>query len=220
MLLLAVFGTLLYRVTGQDDILLGGPFANRSRPEFEQLVGYFANTLVVRLRLAGNPDFRALLSRAREATLEVLDHQELSFEAIVEAVRPPREVAANPLFQVNFRVRVDAAPTLELAGTTTQRVPLDLGLARFDLALELHVHQGGVLAQFNYDSALFDAQTVERLAEDFVGLLRQALARPETRLLDFQVSSDSAVGGAATGPESIRRFRATRRAASDPDPVG
>ena len=220
MLLLGVFGTLLYRVTGRDDILLGGPFANRSRPEFEQLVGYFANTLVVRLRLAGNPDFRELLTRAREATLEVLDHQELSFEAIVEAVRPPREVAANPLFQVNFRVRVDAAPTLELAGTTTQRIPLDLGLARFDLALELHVHQDGVLAQFNYDSALFDAQTVERLAEDFVGLLRQVLARPETRLLDFHVSFDSGAASVPAGPESIRRFRATRSAATDPDPVG
>jgi amino acid adenylation domain-containing protein len=220
MLLLAVFGTLLYRVTGQADILLGGPFANRSQPEFEQLVGYFANTLVVRLRLAGNPDFRALLARAREATLEVLDHQELSFEAIVEAVRPPREAAANPLFQVNFRVRVDSAPTLELAGTTTRRVPLDIGLARFDLALELHVHQDGLLAQFNYDTALFDARTVERLAEDFVGLLRQALTQPETRLLDFEVSLDSAAGSVATGIESIRRFRATRSAESDPDPVG
>jgi non-ribosomal peptide synthetase component F len=220
MLLLAVFGTLLYRVTGQDDILLGGPFANRSRPEFERLIGYFANTLVVRLKFAGNPEFRTLLSRAREATLEVLDHQEVSFETIVEAVRPPRDAAANPLFQVNFRVRVDAAPTLELAGTTTRRIPLDIGLARFDLALELHVHQDGVLAQFNYDTALFDARTVERLAEDFVGLLRQALAEPDTRLLDFHVSGDSAAVSVATGPESIRRFRATRTAASDPDPVG
>ena len=210
MVLLSVFGTLLYRVTGQDDILLGGPFANRGRPEFQQLIGYFANTLPLRLKLAGNPSFRTLLGRAREATLELLDHEELSFEGIVEAVRPPRHAAANPLFQVNFRVRVDAASSLELTGTTTRRVPLDIGLARFDLALELQVHDGGVLAQFNYDTDLFDAATIDRLANDFIAVLRQAVTAPETRLLDFRLAGEWTSAGRIAEGAGIRSFRSKR----------
>jgi hypothetical protein len=215
MFLLATFSTLLYRVTGQDDILLGGPFANRARPEFQQLIGYFANTLVVRTRLGGNPTFRELLSRVRETTVELLDHQELGIEAIVEAVRPPRDAGVNPLFQVNFRVRVDPTPTLALAGTTTRRLPVEIGLARFDLALEVHVHEEGVLAEFNFNSDLFDRGTVERLADAFVRLLGQALDDPQTRLLQFRVPAELGVGTAqATHP--IRRSRRPRPA----DPPG
>ena len=204
MILLAVFATLLYRITGQDDILLGSPFANRQEPGFQQLVGYFANTLVVRARLAGNPTFRELLSRVRETTIELLDHQELGFEAIVEAVRPPRNAATNPLFQVNFRVRVDPTPTLELAGTTTRRLPVEIELARFDLSLELHAHESGVLAEFNFDTDLFDRPTIGRLAEGFAQLLGQTLNDPSTRLLQFRLSDDLAVT-APRAPRPIRR---------------
>jgi amino acid adenylation domain-containing protein len=209
MFLLAVFATLLYRLTGQDDILLGGPFANRGQPDFQRLVGYFANTLVVRARLAGNPTFRELLSRVRETTAELLDHQELTFEGIVDAVRPPRYAGVNPLFQVNFRVRVDPNPSLELAGTSTRRVPVKIGLARFDLALELHVHQEGVLAEFNFDTDLFERQTIERLADGFVELLAQTLDRPSSRLLEFQLHDDL-VSPRATAPQArpILRSRA------------
>jgi amino acid adenylation domain-containing protein len=207
--LLAVFATLLYRLTGQDDILLGGPFANRGQPDFQRLVGFFANTLVVRARLAGNPTFRELLSRVRETTAELLDHQELTFEGIVDAVRPPRYAGVNPLFQVNFRVRVDPNPSLELAGTSTRRVPVEIGLARFDLALELHVHQEGVLAEFNFDTDLFERQTIERLADGFIELLAQALDRPSARLLEFQLHDDL-VSPRATAPQArpILRSRA------------
>jgi amino acid adenylation domain-containing protein len=213
MFLLAVFATLLYRVTGQDDILLGGPFANRGQPDFQPLVGYFANTLVVRARLAGNPTFRELLSRVRETTAELLDHQELTFEGIVDAVRPPRDAGVNPLFQVNFRVRVDPNPTLELAGTSTRRVPVEIGLARFDLALELHVHQQGVLAEFNFDTDLFDRPTIERLADGFVELLAQALERPSARLLEFRLA-DELVSPRAPEPQARPIVRSRARGGS------
>jgi non-ribosomal peptide synthetase component F len=207
-LLLAVFSTLLYRVTGQDDVLLGSPFANRSRPEFEPLIGYFANTLVVRARLAANPSFRDLLARVRATTLELLDHQELAFESIVEAVRPPRDAGVNPLFQVNFRVRVDTSPTLHLSGMTTHRLPVEIGLARFDLALELHVHEEGVLAEFNYDTSLFERGTIERLADAFVDLLGQVLDRRDTRLLEFRVPTELGLGTTARRAGPVRRSRA------------
>ncbi len=209
MFLLSVFATLLYRYTGQDDILLGGPFANRGRTEFQQLVGFFANTLVVRARLAGNPTFSELLSRVRETTTDLLDHQELSFEGIVDGVRPQRRAGVNPLFQVNFRVRVDPSPSLALTGTTTRRVPVEIGLARFDLALELHVHQEGILAEFNFNTDLFERESIERLSAGFVSLLTQALDRPATRLLEFQMPDDLlSVGAPAPQAGPIRRSRA------------
>jgi len=206
MLLLGVFSTLLYRITGQDDILLGGPFANRTRPEHQPLVGYLANTLVVRVRLSGNPSFRELLQRVRETTIELLDHQEVGFEAIVGAVRPPRNASANPLFQVNFRVRSDPAPTLELKGAATRRIPVDIGVARFDLALELHVHDGGVLTQFSFDSDLFERETIEQLSDSFIVLLQQSLQDSSTRLLQFRLN---AVRGSSVPARPIARSRRT-----------
>ena len=125
------------------------------------------------------------------------------------AVRPQRRAGVNPLFQVNFRVRVDPSPSLALTGTTTRRVPVEIGLARFDLALELHVHQEGILAEFNFNTDLFERESIERLAAGFVSLLTQALDRPATRLLEFQMPDDLlSVGATAPQAGPIRRSRA------------
>jgi len=208
MLLLSVFATLLYRETGQDDILVGGPSANRVRPEFDGIVGFFANTIVTRVELAGNPTFRDLLARVRRSVLEALDHQELPLERVVDAVRPPRRPGVNPLFQVNFRTRVGAPPTLELAGTTSEPIRIDLGLARFDLALEAQVRDDGIGAELLYATALFDADRIERLAGAFEALLHDALRDPDRRLLAFELPEDTAPAQAAGG---IRGFRTRGR---------
>ena len=110
MLLLAAFATVLYRRSGQDDILIGSPFANRSRPEFERIVGFVSNTTVLRARLGGNPTFRELLARIRETTVGALAHQEMPFEKVVEALAPQRDPGVNPLFQVNFRALSEQSP--------------------------------------------------------------------------------------------------------------
>jgi amino acid adenylation domain-containing protein len=207
MLLLAAFATLLYRRSGQDDILFGGPMANRDRPGLEHLIGFFANTIVVRAKLGGNPAFLDLLRTVRESVLASYEHQEVPLELVVDAVRPQRDPGVNPLFQINFRVRVGPAPSLELERTTTTHVPVDLGLARFDLALELHLLDDRLEAEFNWNTALFEQATIARLATDFERLLRAAVADPSTRLLSFELGEDPAPAGAPPERRGIRRYR-------------
>jgi non-ribosomal peptide synthetase component F len=211
MVLLAAFGTLLYRRSGQDDILVGGPMANRDRAEFEDVIGFFANTIVVRVRLGGNPTFAALLERVRESVLQSYEHQEVPLDLVVDAVRPPRDPGLNPLFQVNFRVRVGAPAMLELDGTRTSALPVDLGLARFDLALELHVLDDRILGELNYNTALFEPDSIARLAADFEALLRQAVHSPQSRLLSFELAggpgADSDGQAARPAKAGIRGFR-------------
>jgi amino acid adenylation domain-containing protein len=215
MLLLAAFATLLYRGSGQDDILIGGPMANRQLPGIENLIGFFANTVVVRVPLGGNPTFRELLARVRDSVLASYEHQEVPLELVVEAVRPERDPGVHPLFQVNFRVRVGDPPALRLAGTSTEPVPVDLHLARFELSLELHLHDDRIEGELNYDVALFDPATVERLAGDFEAVLRSLTRAPDDRLLSVPLASEQAPDERARAPAStIRSFRAPGRGAA------
>ncbi len=214
MLLLAVFATLLYRRSGQDDILFGGPMANRDQPGLEDLIGFFANTIVVRAKLGGNPTLTELLRSVRESVLKSYEHQETPLELVVDAVRPQRYPGVNPLFQVNFRVRVGEAPGLSLPGCTTAPVPVDLGLARFDLALELHLLDGALEAEWGWNTDLFERASILRLAAEFESVLRQAVAEPGTRLLGFRLAAEPAVTSAASDVDvaadsagAIRGFR-------------
>jgi non-ribosomal peptide synthetase component F len=172
--------------------------ANRGRAEFEQLIGFFANTIVVRVRLAGNPPFVTLVERVRESALGAYDHQHVPFEQIVEAVRPQRDPGVNPLFQVNFRVRVGEPPQLELSGATTRRLPVELQLA-----------DDGLVAELIYNTDLFDEATIVGLSADFEALLSQVLADPAMRLLSLDVPSELAArgNGPAARAGGIRRFR-------------
>ncbi len=208
MVLLAAFATLLYRAGGHDDILVGTPSANRGSAEFEPLVGYFTNTLVLRLRLGGNPGFADLLDRVRAIALEAFDHQELPFEQVVEAVGGRRDPGANPLFQVNFRARVGTAPELALSGTTTSWTMADIGISRFDLALEVHVGQDGLECIFEYNTELFEADTIASLAGDFEALLEHVAGATETRLLAIPLRSPEELAGHRADIRSFRRRRA------------
>ena len=138
------------------------------------------------------------------SALQTLEHEEISFEQIVEAVRPPRRPGVNPLFQVNFRTRVGALPELALRGTTATRVPVQLGLARFDLAFEAHVHERGILVELIYATELYESATIERLAASFESLLRQVLADPSLPLLGLELAGEPAEAASGGG---IRRFR-------------
>jgi hypothetical protein len=182
--LLAAFDALLYRFAGQEDILVGSPFAGRNESELEGLIGFFTNTLVLRNRLAGNPTFRDLLTRVRASTAGALAHQELPFEKLVESLRVRRDPSFNPLFQVNFRANAQERQLLELPGVrTVGSIDVDIGFSRFDLALELQIDGGKLGGYFEYDEDLFDAATIALLAADFEQLVRKVVVAPETPIL-------------------------------------
>jgi hypothetical protein len=210
MLVLAALAALLYRMTGQDDILIGSPVANRERVEFERLIGFFSNTLVFRARASGNPTFRELLRRVREMALGVYAHQAVPFEKIVEALAPEREPGVNPLFQVNLRVSTSKRPALALPGLDIEPLKVDSGLARFDLALDLDVLDDEVSGYLRYNRDMFEPATIAAVGEDLIAVLRAALADPDRPLLSFELARDwSASRPARRG--GLRSFRGRAR---------
>jgi amino acid adenylation domain-containing protein len=179
MTLLAAFKVLLFRYTGQSDIAAGTPVAGRGRAEVEGLIGFFVNTLVMRTDLSGDPTFRELLGRVREASLGAYAHQDVPFEKVVEELRPERSLSQSPLFQVLFALQNAPAYELALPGLELSVLEVENPAARFELALEVSERSGGLDCSFTYDVELFDAATVARMAEHFRNLLRAVASNPE-----------------------------------------
>lgn len=202
MVLLAGFAALLNRWSGEDDVLVGSPIANRGHPEFEHLIGFFSNTIVLRVKLDDDPTFRELVRRARACAIGAYEHQDLPFEKLVEALRPPRDPSRNPVFQVNFRVQTEPPESLELPGVSIEPFDLDIGFSRFDLALELRLLDDRFGGYLEYNDALFVPETVERLAARLEALLSDAVSEPELRV--------SALASDVTLSSSIRGSRARK----------
>ncbi|AUB41615.1 Glutamate-1-semialdehyde aminotransferase [Nostoc flagelliforme CCNUN1] len=171
MTLLAAFKTLLYRYTNQTDILVGSPIANRNRAEIENLIGFFINTLVLRSNLSGNPTFRDLLKQVREVALGAYAHQDLPFEKLVEEIQPERNLSHNPLFQVMFVLQNAPMRQLELSGLRVEPLENNSTTAKFDLTLVIEDVEQGLIANFEYNTDLFDEITISRLAANFEVLL-------------------------------------------------
>ena len=183
MTLIAAFQTLLFRYTGQDDVVVGAPTSNRNRAELEPLIGFFVNTLVVRTSMAGNPTFRELLARVRQTALEAYANEDLPFEKLVEELHPNRDLGRNPLFQVCFQLfNVHA-----LAEDLFQPMTVQTGIARFDLRLDLLAGPRGLNGFFEYSTDLFDASTIERMTGHFVTLLKAIADRPGQRLSELSL---------------------------------
>jgi amino acid adenylation domain-containing protein len=180
--LLAAFKVLLHRYTGEKDILVGTPIANRNRLEIENLIGFFVNTLVLRSDLSANPTFRELLSQAREICLEAYAHQDLPFEKLVRELQPERNLSHAPLFQVMFALQNVPRQTLELPGLTVNRLEVDSGTAKFDLALSIVEEAEGLRAVCEYNTDLFDATTIERMMGHYQTLLEGIVANPDQRV--------------------------------------
>ncbi len=194
MLVLAAFMTLLHRLTGQTDVVLGSPIANRGRPELEGLIGFFVNSLVMRADLAGNPRFSELLDRVRDLALGAFAHQDLPFEKLVEELRPERRVGRNPLFQAVFALHSATATGAGQGELAMQRFELVLERVRFDL--ELHLWQpavgGSASGFFAYAAELFDAATVARLAGQLEQLLAGVAADQDRRLAELPILTPAA----------------------------
>nr|WP_211178745.1 non-ribosomal peptide synthetase [Brasilonema octagenarum] len=182
MTLLAAYDTLLYRYTGQADILVGTPIANRDRSEIEGLIGFFVNTLVMRSNLAGNPSFSELLGRVREVALGAYAHQNLPFEMLVEALQPERDLSYTPLFQVMFALQNASTSQVELTGLTVTPLITEGTTAKFDLTLIMQNTATGLVGFWEYNTDLFDASTIERLTGHFVTLLEGIIANPQQQI--------------------------------------
>ena len=179
MVLLAAWKALLHRYTGQEDLSVGSPVAQRDRVEIEGLIGCFVNTLVLRTRVAGEEGFATLVGRVREVAMDALERQDIPFELLVEALRPGRDLALPPLFQVLFVLQNAPRPPAALPGLSLALRPVDLGAPKLDLALTLEREGEEIAATLDYALELFDPATAERLAAHFEILLASALGRPE-----------------------------------------
>ena len=207
MTLLAAFQTLLYRYTGQADIVVGSPIANRNRSEIEALIGFFVNTLVLRTDCSGNPTFRDFLGRVREVTLGAYAHQDLPFEKLVEELHPERSLNRHPLFQVVFGLQNAPVDELELPELKLSSFHLETQTTRFDL--ELHLWEAadkfrsrygeqwqdsqGLRGVAVYNPDLFDEITIARMLSHFKTLLESIVANPEQGIANLPLLSEDEV---------------------------
>jgi amino acid adenylation domain-containing protein len=191
MTLLAAFQTLLFRYTGQDDIVVGTPIANRNRKEIEGLIGFFVNTLVMRTDLSGNPSFKQLLSRVREVAIGAYAHQDLPFEELVEALQPARSLSHTPLFQVMFTLENSPMPSFDLPDLTVSSLVVETTAAKFDLTLSMSNTSSGLIGTWEYNRDLFDNDTIARMAEHFQTLLSGIVANPEQHLTELPLLTEA-----------------------------
>jgi amino acid adenylation domain-containing protein len=188
MLLLSAFAVLLSRYSGQEELIIGSPSGGR-RSEFEPMMGLFVNLLPLRFRLAGSPTFRQLLASTRATALDAYTHQEVPFEQIVEALGVPRSLERSPLFQVAFSVQGALERHLHLPGLRVRPLSVDPGTSRFELSLVFEERDGQWVGTFEYNSALFDAAFIHRMAENLRVLLRGVVATPDARLSELPLLS-------------------------------
>src|SRR6185295_1740733 len=190
MVLLAAWQTLLGRLSGQDDVVVGSPIANRNRTEIEGRIGCFVNTLVLRTELRGDPAFREVVAAVRRTSLGASAHQDLPFEKIVEELRPERNLARTPLFQVIFTLQNVPSPDMEAAGFRMTLMPPTSRAAPFDLACDLRETAEGVHVSLTYREDLFDGTTVARLGDHYQRLLAAASAHPDQRIGELPFLSE------------------------------
>ncbi|HEX2189470.1 MAG TPA: amino acid adenylation domain-containing protein, partial [Longimicrobiaceae bacterium] len=182
MVLLGAFQVLLSKHGGGEDVVVGSPIAGRTRREVEELIGFFVNTLVLRTDLSGDPSFREVLGRVREATLGAYEHQEVPFEKLVAELQPERSLTHSPLFQVMFTLQNAEDQGAALPGLSVSGVAAGLASAKFDLSLGLVVTSRGLRGGLNYSTDLFERATVERMLGHLERVLEQVAADADVRL--------------------------------------
>ncbi|MFQ5796950.1 MAG: condensation domain-containing protein, partial [Candidatus Bipolaricaulia bacterium] len=190
MTLLAAFKTLLHRYSGQQDIAIGSPIANRNRFAIEGIIGTFVNVLVLRTDLSGNPTFRDLLARVREVALGAYAHQEMPFEKLVEELQPERDMSRSPIVQVLFNLFNAPMREVNLFGLSWNPFEIDIGASQFDISLSIdtEIMQKIMLA---YNTDLYDATTIERMLRHYLRLLEVIVASPETQISRLELLTEA-----------------------------
>ncbi|MBE9103653.1 amino acid adenylation domain-containing protein, partial [Nostoc cf. edaphicum LEGE 07299] len=200
MTLLTAFKSLLYRYTGQTDIVVGSPIASRNRAETESLIGFFVNVLVLRTDLSGDLSFQELLERVKSTALEAYIHQDLPFEKLVEELQPTRDLSYNPLFQVMFVLQNMPKPDLSLSDVSITYEEGYNGTSKFDLTLFMEDSEQGLVTTCEYNTDLFNADTITRMLGHFQTVLESIvsdvydeLRLPQQRIADLQLLTPSEV---------------------------
>jgi hypothetical protein len=191
MTLLAVFATLLSRYSGQSDIVIGSPLANRSHRQIESLIGLFVNTLVLRINLADNPRFDELLGHVRQVALDAYAHQDIPFEQLIDELQLERSLSHTPLFQVMFLLENAPQGTLELSGLTFTSIIPESSIAKFDLTLSIGETEQGLAGILEYNTDLFERATIERMATHFQTLLRGIVKQPLTQIQTLSLLTEA-----------------------------
>ncbi|NJO27408.1 MAG: hypothetical protein HC874_07535 [Richelia sp. SL_2_1] len=190
-LLLTVFKVLLYKYTNQNDVVVGTDIANRNQVETEGLIGFLINTLVLRTDLSRNPIFTQLLSRVREVTLKAYVHQDLSFDKLVDILKPERNLSEMvPLFQVKFDLQQVQVEPVELSNLTVSPLNFDNGTAKFELRFNLSQTDRGLTGLVEYSTDIFDTNTITRMVEHYRNLLERIVANPQQHLSELSLLTE------------------------------
>ncbi|WP_127570963.1 non-ribosomal peptide synthetase, partial [Paenibacillus xylaniclasticus] len=187
MTLLAAFNVLLFKYTGEQDIVVGSPVAGREHPDVEPLIGVFINTLALRSFPEGSKTFRKFLAEVGERTLEAFEHQAYPFEELVEALQLPRDVSRNPLFNVMLVLQNTKSISVSTDGLSIETMEADPGAVKVDLTLTLTEDADGLQANLTYASDLYKQETAERMADHFVQLLQSVVEEPDRQLKDISI---------------------------------
>ncbi|MBT9312777.1 non-ribosomal peptide synthetase [Leptothoe kymatousa] len=187
MTLLAALSVLLSRYSGQEEIMVGSPIANRNLQETESLIGFFANTLVMRSRLQGNPSFIELLERVRKTALGAYAHKDIPFEHLVSELKPERDQSHSLWFQVFFALQNVPHETLDLKGLSVSTVQLEAQTAKFDLTFGVYEIDSGLRGVVSYNTDLFDAATIQRMVDHFQVLLAAIVENPNQHILELPI---------------------------------
>jgi amino acid adenylation domain-containing protein len=205
MTLLAAFQVLLSKYSGQEDILVGSPIANRNHPDAGVLIGCFLNTLVMRTDLSGDPSFNELLRRVREVALGAFENQDVPFEKIVSELRPERNLSHGPLFQVMFVLENAPARPVKIRGLSLQSRYLDTGATKFYLTLFALEVEGRLQLRLDYNTDLFDSQTIKRMLDHFQTLLESIVVNPGAQLSALSLLKDSEREALLSGLNAYQR---------------
>lgn len=189
--MLAAFNILLYRYTAQEDIIVGSPIPNRNQHQVKGLIGLFANNLVMRTNLSGNPSFRELLGRVQEVVLSAYSHQDLPFEKLVEELQTKQDFSRSPLFQVTFALQSQQVSALEFPGLSLNAIEVESKTAKFDLTLEAQESSEGINGWFEYNADLFDADTISRMIGNWQVLLEGVVAQPNQQISHLPILTEA-----------------------------
>ena len=190
MTLLSAFSILLSRYSGQTDIAVGSPIANRNRSEIESLIGFFVNTLVMRTDVSGDPRFVDLLLQVKETSLESYAHQDIPFEQLVEELNPERSLSHSPLFQVMFTLQNQPRHIMTLSELSVSPIVADYNMAKFDLTLNMQETPTGLQGNVEYNTDLFDVTTIQRFICHYERLLEGIVQNPELHISEYEILSE------------------------------